>query len=156
MIRNFQKMFRGKELKDLLWKATKASYVSAFQKVMKQIAEKSKEAYDWINKKNPQEWSRSHFSSNLECDMLLNNLSESFNAMILDAREMGIVSMLEAIRTKLMRRVHQRRDSMKNVHGTLCPKIQKQLDKAKETCFMFTLEWSGDSKFQFLGMGVNL
>jgi len=35
----------------------------------------------------PAQWSKSHFSSRALCDYLANNLSESFNAMILEDRD---------------------------------------------------------------------
>ncbi|XP_031112077.1 uncharacterized protein LOC116016053 [Ipomoea triloba] len=40
----------------------------------------------------------SHFSSTAKCDMLVNNICESFNAMILDARDSTLIHFLEIVR----------------------------------------------------------
>ena len=62
----------------------------------------------------PHHWTRSHFQENPKCDMLLNNLCESFNNVILDARSKGIITMNEMIRTKLMKRIKKREMQCEN------------------------------------------
>ncbi|KAL8493277.1 hypothetical protein ACS0TY_024477 [Phlomoides rotata] len=77
-------------------------------------------------------WSKSHFSSNAKCDMVMNNICESFNAAILPARELPILSMLEWIMNYLMERMQKNRDRAfkgKKWKGLLCPKIQKIIDE---------------------------
>ena len=49
-------------------------------------------------------WSKSQSSFQLKCDILLNNMFETFNSVILDSREKPIMNMLEEIRTYLMTR----------------------------------------------------
>ncbi|KAL0374537.1 UNVERIFIED_CONTAM: hypothetical protein Sradi_3369400 [Sesamum radiatum] len=62
--------------------------------------------------------------------MLLNNVCETFNACILDAREKPILTMLEWIREYLMRRMQENRDRCAaKWKKPLCPKIQKILQK---------------------------
>ena len=51
---------------------------------------------------NPAQWFKSYFSSRVLCDCLANNLSESFNAMILEVRDKPILVMLVWIRVGLM------------------------------------------------------
>ncbi|KAL0420466.1 UNVERIFIED_CONTAM: hypothetical protein Slati_3069500 [Sesamum latifolium] len=69
-------------------------------------------------------------SVNYVCDMLLNNVCETFNACILDAREKPILTMLEWIREYLMRRMQENRDrAISKWNGKICPKIQKILQK---------------------------
>ncbi|RYR51302.1 hypothetical protein Ahy_A06g026324 [Arachis hypogaea] len=48
-------------------------------------------------------WSRSRFTFHLKCDTLVNNMSESFNVVIVEEREKPIVTMLEDIRASLAR-----------------------------------------------------
>lgn len=49
---------------------------------------------------NPSNWAMSHFSTRAKCDILVNNMNESRNNYIIDARDMQIISMLEWIRKK--------------------------------------------------------
>ncbi|XP_062029125.1 uncharacterized protein LOC133745144 isoform X2 [Rosa rugosa] len=79
----------------------------------------------------PKNWSRSHFNTHLKCDILVNNICESFNSFILPARGKPIISMFEEIRMKLMKRIQIRRDKMMKYEGNICPKPREILDKNK-------------------------
>ncbi|KAL4291181.1 hypothetical protein GQ457_14G014140 [Hibiscus cannabinus] len=119
---------RGKTLKDVLWKAARSTYVTQFTTTMNEMKAISKDAHDWFVDKAPSMWSKSHFSTRSKCDMLLNNLSECFNMVILEARDKPILTMLEIIRTKMMRRIVQKREEAEKYTGILYPRIQKKLD----------------------------
>ncbi|KAB2600177.1 hypothetical protein D8674_010448 [Pyrus ussuriensis x Pyrus communis] len=126
-------LFKGKTLKDTLWSD------------LKKLDEN---AYDWLVKLPAHHWSKSHFETHPKCDMLLNNLCESFNAVILILRQKPIVTMLLLIHTLLMKRIQMRRDIMANKVGDLCPKIKKKLEEAKIESGKCIAQWSGGSKFQ--------
>ncbi|KAL8525812.1 hypothetical protein ACS0TY_015163 [Phlomoides rotata] len=95
-------------------------------------------AWKWLDQKPASEWSKSHFSDHPTCDMLLNNMCESFNSCILDAREKPILTMLEWIREWLMVRFQHNRDTAAmKWKGRVCPKIRQILNKhieALATC----------------------
>ncbi|KAL4324034.1 hypothetical protein GQ457_11G001980 [Hibiscus cannabinus] len=76
---NFKELHKGKALKDVVWKAARATYSREFEAAMDQLKALSVPVYEWIKKINPAQWSKSHFSTRSKCDMLLNNLCESFN-----------------------------------------------------------------------------
>ena len=60
--------------------------------------------------------------------MLLNNLYESFNFKIVDARDKSILTMCEMIRRYLMKKIPRNRDTMLKKSSPICPKItRKQL-----------------------------
>ncbi|KAH1098257.1 hypothetical protein J1N35_015178 [Gossypium stocksii] len=127
---NFKKVSsRTKELKDLLWKAIRASTPKHFKDVMDELKKTNQHAYDWLKEKNPTYWSRSHFSIRSHFDMLVNNLFESFNKyMILKARGKPILTMMKIIRTKIMLLIVKKKEKAKKWKGILCPKIKKKLD----------------------------
>lgn len=84
--------------------------------------------------------------------MLLNNLCECFKKHILDARDKPILTMLEMIRTNLMRRLQViKRDATMKYRGTICPKIQKKLDKWKSEAIKCTVIWNGGTQYQVTG-----
>ncbi|KHG15900.1 ilvD [Gossypium arboreum] len=100
---NFKKAgFRTKELKDLLWKAARESTTKEFEDAIDELRKTNQHTYDWLKEKNLTHWSRSHFSIRGHSDMLVSNLSESFNKMILEARGKPILTMMEIIRIKIM------------------------------------------------------
>ncbi|KAH1090630.1 hypothetical protein J1N35_017887 [Gossypium stocksii] len=126
---NFKKAgFRTKKLKDLLWKAARASTIREFDDVMDELRNTNQHAYDWLKEKNPTHWSRSHFSFRSHSDMLVNNLSESFNKIILEARGKPILTMMETIRTKIMLLIVKKKEEADKWKGMLCPKIKKKVD----------------------------
>lgn len=49
-------------------------------------------------------WCRAYFKVHAKCDIVENNMSETFNSWILAARHKSIITMLEEIRHKLMNR----------------------------------------------------
>ena len=69
------------------------------------------------------QWTKSHFSPKALTDCLVNNLSESFNSMIVKARDKPILSMLEWIRVRLMTRLYIKKIGIENYRGKLCPSI---------------------------------
>ncbi|KAL4282620.1 hypothetical protein GQ457_16G009370 [Hibiscus cannabinus] len=107
---NFKELHKGKALKDGVWKAARATYVREFEEAMEQLKALSVPAYNWLQKLNPAQWSKSHFDTRTKCDMLLNNICESFNKSILEARDKPILTMMEVIRTKLMKKIVMKRE----------------------------------------------
>ena len=95
-----------KELKDMVWNAARATTTVKLQYWLDQIALKYPDAKEWLNERPSEEWSRASFSNKAKCDILLNNLSECFNKYLLEAREKPIITMLEMIRSQLMKRIH--------------------------------------------------
>ncbi|XP_062020892.1 uncharacterized protein LOC133737327 [Rosa rugosa] len=105
---NFTKLFFGKEMKDEMWKCAKATTMPFYlrdMEEMKQLDEK--------------------------CDILINNLCESFNGWIREARGKPPLTMFEEIRVKLMTRIQLRRKKMQAYNGNICPKARKTLEKNK-------------------------
>lgn len=100
--------FMGKAIKDALWAAAKATTVNSFTEAMAELKNLHVEAYEWLGDKHPSEWSRSHFTPYAKCDALVNNISESFNAQILEAREQLLISCAETIRKLLMSKLYER------------------------------------------------
>ncbi|XP_019184396.1 PREDICTED: uncharacterized protein LOC109179346 [Ipomoea nil] len=120
--------FVGKAMKDALWAAAKATTVNMFYDAMAEIKGLDVEAYKWLSDKHPSEWSRSHFTPYSKCDALVNNISESFNAMLLDAREKPLISCLESIRKLMMTKIFDSREKVVAWKGPFCPTIMKKLD----------------------------
>ncbi|KAE8673511.1 hypothetical protein F3Y22_tig00111780pilonHSYRG00002 [Hibiscus syriacus] len=120
--------YKGKALKDTLWKAARATTVRDFDRAMSEIRGMSEDACNWLKSKDAAIWSKSHFSTRSKCDLLLNNFSEFFNKMILEARDKPILTMMEIIRTKMMHRISKNGEDIWKSSGLLCPKIQKKVD----------------------------
>ncbi|KAL8477002.1 hypothetical protein ACS0TY_029342 [Phlomoides rotata] len=125
--------FRGLAFKQALWKAACSTTNGEFKCRMEEMRTLNQAAWEWFNNKPPEQWSKAFFSEKSKCDMLLNNVCESFNANILDARDKSIITMLEWIREYLMKRLQKNRDiASEKWKGQLCPRIQKNVDQNTE------------------------
>ncbi|KAK4382855.1 hypothetical protein Sango_2831200 [Sesamum angolense] len=105
-------------------------------------------AAKWLNAIPPQHWTRSHFMTACKCDVLVNNLCESFNNYIIDARDKPIISMFEWIRTRLMTRIQQKREGMMRYTGEICPNVLRKINnqqKLARNCFS---RWCGRNEFE--------
>ncbi|KAL8515023.1 hypothetical protein ACS0TY_013927 [Phlomoides rotata] len=122
--------FRGLAYKEALWKAANASTEGEWKQRMEEMKELNYSAWEWLSAKPADQWSKSHFSEHPKCDMLLNNICESWNSSILEARESPILVMLEWIREWLMVRFQRNREvAAAKWKGRICPKVRKILDK---------------------------
>ncbi|KAK8665544.1 hypothetical protein V6N13_005710 [Hibiscus sabdariffa] len=121
---------KGKALKDQLWKAARATYVREFEVAMVELEGLSSIGHLFLLGKDPRQWTKSHFSFRSKSDILLNNHCESFNKMILEARDKGIITLVESIRSRLMQRIAKKKDEAEKLTGILYPKIQRKLDNA--------------------------
>ncbi|KAH7833745.1 hypothetical protein Vadar_009318 [Vaccinium darrowii] len=150
---NFKGNFKGLALKDIMWKAAKASTVPSFKNAMQEMHDLDRNAYNWLYERPPVNWSRSHFTTYPRCDILLNNLCESFNASILIAKDKPIISMLESIRMLLMETVVKKRDAMKKCNLPVCPKVYKRIEKLKTWANGWIPRWQGTDQFKVEGPG---
>ncbi|XP_019152456.1 PREDICTED: uncharacterized protein LOC109149253 [Ipomoea nil] len=119
--------FHGNALKNALWSAARATTVNSFKESMRKIKDLDIDAFAWLGDKHPSEWSRSHFTGSALCDMLVNNVSECFNAMIVKAREMPLISCLEMLRTILMTRFFKNKEEASGWTSVICPNIVKKI-----------------------------
>ena len=99
---NFKVDYKGLELKDALWRRAGATTIREFERRMQEMKDLDIKALEYFTDINPAQWFKSYFSSRVLCDCLANNLSESFNTMILEVRDKSILVMLVWIRVRLM------------------------------------------------------
>jgi hypothetical protein len=105
-------------------------------------------AYDYFKKIDPKLWSRHTFKTTCKSDMLLNNLAETFNTWIKDARDKLILTMMEMIRRQLMMRFQQKRDGARQASHTICPKIHKKLERSKDDARNCICRWQNELEFE--------
>ncbi|XP_042028005.1 uncharacterized protein LOC121775097 [Salvia splendens] len=105
------------------------------------------QAHQWLSGVAPKEkWVKAFFSPHTCCDVLLNNICETFNSKIALAREKAIISMLEDIRTSQMERIQIRGQWIKSYDHAVPHVIKELVDKwyARAT-------WNGQSSYQVAG-----
>ncbi|KAG8370974.1 hypothetical protein BUALT_Bualt13G0039000 [Buddleja alternifolia] len=162
MYNNFKGKYKRQDLKRLFWKVASTYSVKQHLRIMKDIERispkigKKETAYEWMCKISSNHWTRCFFSGRTKCDALVNNISESFNSYILDARELPIIDMFEWIRRKCMTRFQVKRAGIEKFKGVICPNIQKKIENQRvisKNCFP---TWAGDDKFEWATLVVML
>ncbi|XP_062103414.1 uncharacterized protein LOC133814474 [Humulus lupulus] len=63
---NFKKEFPGLLLKQKLWACARASTPEEFKRKMAELKGVNEKAFDWLMKKSPSEWSKSHFKTDVK------------------------------------------------------------------------------------------
>jgi hypothetical protein len=144
---NFQQHFKGENLKNQLWACARSTTVGRWNENMEKMRVLNQKAYEWLEQKPANTWSRAFFSTYSKCDILLNNTCEVFNKYILEAREMPVLSMLEQIKTQLMNKHYTKEKEVGEMwDGPICPKIRKKLHK--------NTEWANTCYAQPAGRGI--
>jgi len=121
---------RGLALKDKLWSAATAYNEADCLREMDELKGISPDAYEYLSKINPSTWSRAWFSTFPKYDLIVNNLSECFNAWILKSHDLPIISMMEMLRKKLMKRYQKKREGIRTMDCRIYPKILARLDES--------------------------
>ncbi|WVZ75505.1 hypothetical protein U9M48_023551 [Paspalum notatum var. saurae] len=124
---NWRKKHTDKELQKKWWACAKSPNRSLFNYNRARLAQETPEEAQDMMKTSPEHWSRAYFRLGSNCDSVDNNLCESFNNCIMDARFFPVISMSEAIKNKLMVRIQENRARAQNWAGTICPNIFKKL-----------------------------
>ena len=105
-------------------------------------------AYDYLVKANPNGWARAFFDTTPKCNLLMNNICECFNSYIIKARDKTIITVLEMIRKKLMRRYQMKRDEIRTYVKNWCPKILEKLDECGKAAVDCISTDAGDGLFE--------
>ena len=105
---NFRQQFPGLKLKVNFWKAVKSPNQWDWNEAMGEIKKENILAYNWLMEKPLHLWTRHAFDVDVKSDHVTNNMTESFNQWIGTVRGKPVLTLLENIRIKLMKRFHDR------------------------------------------------
>ncbi|GKV43146.1 hypothetical protein SLEP1_g50479 [Rubroshorea leprosula] len=91
---------------------------------------------------------KAFFDTSCKCDVVDNNMNETFNNWIMDARYMPIIQLLEYIRVKVMVRMAKNREEISKWRGDIAPRIRKKLEEAhKIEAAKCRCEWNGRTQY---------
>ncbi|XP_021767712.1 uncharacterized protein LOC110732104 [Chenopodium quinoa] len=122
---NFKLKFTGTVFKELFWSAARATTLPDHEMAMDQIKELNQEAYDYLLKIPTKHWCRHAFTENCKSNMLLNNMCETFNSVIRDARDKPILTQMEWMRRYMMNRNNEKWEDSKHFRSNLTPYVHK-------------------------------
>jgi hypothetical protein len=140
--------YTDKKLQKKWWRCAKASSRTLFNMYRAYLAQETPEGAQDMMKTSPEHWSRAFFRIGSNCDSVDNNICESFNNSIMEARFYPVISMCEHIRKKLMVRIQENRARAANWTGTICPNVFKKLKMNIEWSGRCYVLWNGEDGFE--------
>lgn len=148
MYANFKLKFKDKQLRNIMWAAARAYVPDRFEAAMREMQAISPEAHAWLRAIPTNLWARHTFSIRTKCELLSNNICESFNQYIKEARQEPILTMFEAIRRQIMCRFHEKRQWIRKVRSRICPKIVEKIEEYKYQVPFFECWESGSGLWE--------
>ncbi|XP_050374774.1 uncharacterized protein LOC126792387 [Argentina anserina] len=152
---NFKGKNPGEGLKQLMWNTTRSSTETWYKKHMDDLKMLSPDAFNWFHDKPPRHWSRAFFVDDSKCDILLNNLCESFNHAILPCRDKSVLTMFEKLRMDMMVRNANIRVSCEQWKGVVGPRIKKIIVKTAERVTQYKAHRRTEYSYQVTGTWEN-
>ncbi|CAN1167920.1 hypothetical protein LINPERHAP2_LOCUS27526 [Linum perenne] len=155
---NYSRKFsRSRALRNMFWAACKATNKGDFDLAMHNFREKGDKyktsegltPLEWMQRRGVKTWCKYYFDTMTSCDNSLNNHCESFNRWILEARDMPILSCLEIIRFKMMKRVHANYVRVASLdHEALCPNAWVRIRERKQRAAYCYPTFSGAGQYE--------
>ena len=102
----FGKSFPNEDLKLQFWKCARTCNEFELRAELDTLKGLNEATYDLLmEKREVKTWSLAYALETSKCDVIDNNMCETFNGLIVEARFKPIISMLEEIRVYVMRRL---------------------------------------------------
>ncbi|XP_075111254.1 protein FAR1-RELATED SEQUENCE 4-like [Nicotiana tabacum] len=105
-----------------------------FDIYMSDIANVDKKTYDYLMEEPPERWARS-CSPRRRYDMLTTNIVESMNSVLLEARELPILRMMDLIQVKLQHWFYERRKKAEGTFYDVSCWVEEELKKRIDLAF---------------------
>lgn len=86
-------------------------------------------------------WSRSHFKTDMQWDLQVNNMCEAFNRAILEYRDKPIITLLEGIKNNTTVGISTQNDVLSRFKCIISPKVQQVLEKTKKEVEGWIATW---------------
>ncbi|KAL0730653.1 hypothetical protein Bca4012_026746 [Brassica carinata] len=122
LLRNVQTIYKKKHLQFLITRTARAYRIEDFYVHFNEIKQMDIACADYLIRIGFEHWAMSHFKG-ARYNIMTNNLAESLNSALAEAREFPIVGLIEYIRSKVMRWFSTRRGSAITNVGTLTPRV---------------------------------
>lgn len=158
--RNLRDRFRGRSCSNqfrehVVWLFRECAYASSeedfFDKLEKLKQEGGRIVQSFLEGLPVESWTNA-FSKCCRYGEMSSNAAESFNAWIMDVRDLHITHMVDTIRLKLMKWFSERRERGRSWNGILCPNMLKKLNICIRDGRTFSVKKSSDSIYEVLSV----
>ncbi|XP_049389222.1 uncharacterized protein LOC125853550 [Solanum stenotomum] len=145
---NWQKRWRGEERRKAFWRCAKASFEVKLRDEFEYLGKLGDRICEALLGYNKEYWCRALFSERSKCDVVENNMCETFNSWIVGPRHKSVISMLEDIRHKMMDRHGDMIKFVDTWIGDISPMARLILEENKEIGRTLRVNWNHDIGFE--------
>ncbi|XP_059301891.1 uncharacterized protein LOC132053805 [Lycium ferocissimum] len=145
---NWQKDWKGEERRKQFWRVSKASFEVKLKDELTKLDKLGKDICEDLLQFNKEHWCRAYFREHSNCDVVENNMCETFNSWILAARHKSIITMLEEIRHKVMTRHVEMRRFAETWITDISPMARVMLEENKKLSNKCEVLWNGLEGFE--------
>lgn len=143
------KKWRGEERKIAFWACAKSTFERQLRANIEELEKLGTGIVEDLFEYPMHQWVKAFFPLEFpQCDVVDNNLAETYNGWILEARCKPIISMLDEIRQKVMNRIWKKRQFANTWISGISPKALEKLEKNKELSYNWYNEFNGDEGFE--------
>ncbi|XP_074299337.1 uncharacterized protein LOC141630410 [Silene latifolia] len=121
---NSTKVVKGARLHKLFWKALKSYTEEGFNDAMNELRQQSSKAHLEMCSRDVKRFCKCFYKTWACTCVTCNNMAETFNSWILEAREKPILTMLEEIRQKVMSKMVDKKVQATRCNGIVSPRVQ--------------------------------
>ncbi|KAK9177079.1 hypothetical protein WN944_029100 [Citrus x changshan-huyou] len=121
--------------RNLFWTAARATSEKEWEDNMNKIKTAKKDtqaAYDYLIKIDKKQWARHAFPDDVKVDHVTNNLNESWNSWLNEYKDNPVLTLMEFIRKKVMKRLYKRHSDARKWIGKLPPTVRRKLNVSRQ------------------------
>ncbi|XP_050207615.1 uncharacterized protein LOC126657037 [Mercurialis annua] len=145
---NLAKQWKGEDRKIGFWTCAKSTFKQQLAESFKKLELLGGGMVSHVLEYDVETFCKVYFKTSTKCDVIDNNLAETFNGRILDARSLPIISMLEAIRVQVMTRLHLKRDACETWINDIAPRAMTKLEKNISKSCNWKLTFNGNTEYE--------
>ncbi|CAK8571344.1 unnamed protein product [Lathyrus sativus] len=149
---NWRKKYPRIFMKEALWWAARATTILGWERAMNHMKELNINAWKDMMDVPTACWTRSHFKTDTQCDLQVNNMCEAFNRAILEYIDKPVISLLEGIKHYITVRISAQKEKLSRYTGVTSPSIQKFLEKTNRVVEGWIATWHANDDFAIFGV----
>ncbi|XP_070010328.1 uncharacterized protein LOC142163999 [Nicotiana tabacum] len=148
ILANWSKDWRGLKRRNNFWRYARASCLAELNFHLDSLNILGNGICESLLRYNKETWCRAYFNCDKKCDIIDNNICETFNAWILAARHKTIITMLEEIRVKMMERIGMLREFADTWICDISPIAMKVYQENMAQSMRCTIKWNGEYGYE--------
>ncbi|KAG7582712.1 Transposase MuDR plant [Arabidopsis suecica] len=145
---NWKRDSHDMELQRMFWRIARSYTTGQYAKHMEALQKYNPHAYTSLLNTNPMSWSRAFFKVGTCCNDNLNNLSESFNRTIRQARRKPLLELLEDIRNQCMVRNEKRHIISRRLKTRFTKRAHMEIERMIEGSQFCTISMARHNKYE--------